>query len=60
RLTVRQFPSGDTAIDVREFYVDKKTQELRPGKGICLTLNQWRILQELMPKIDKSLEDITK
>ena len=33
RLTVRQFPSGDTAVDIREFYVDKKTQELRPGKG---------------------------
>lgn len=30
---IRKFPSGDAAVDIREVYLDKNTQKMRPGKG---------------------------
>ncbi|KAI9485499.1 MAG: hypothetical protein EXX96DRAFT_545323 [Benjaminiella poitrasii] len=58
RLIIRQFPSGDAAVDIREVYQDKNTQKMRPGKGICLPLAQWLKLKELLPEVDRIIESL--
>ncbi|KAI7902908.1 uncharacterized protein BX663DRAFT_508818 [Cokeromyces recurvatus] len=58
RVIVRQFPSGDAAIDIREVYQDKNTGKMRPGKGICLPMAQWTKLKELLPEIDRIIESL--
>ncbi|CAK5281745.1 unnamed protein product [Mycena citricolor] len=40
RVTVREF-KGSTFIDIREFYVEKGSGDMKPGKkGISLTVDQ--------------------
>ncbi|KAG8838128.1 Transcriptional coactivator [Serendipita sp. 400] len=44
RLTIREF-RGATLIDIREFYEDKSSGEMKPGKkGISLSVDEWRDL----------------
>ncbi|KAI8367693.1 uncharacterized protein BYT42DRAFT_587131 [Radiomyces spectabilis] len=56
RVTIRAFSSGEPSVDIREVYRDKNTGELRPGKGICLPMAQWKKLKELIPAIDTAIE----
>ncbi|KAI8997286.1 transcriptional Coactivator p15-domain-containing protein [Pilobolus umbonatus] len=59
RITVRAFSSGVPSVDIREVYKDQKTNEMRPGKaGICMPLPQWKKLIELLPEINKAIEDV--
>ncbi|EIE77746.1 hypothetical protein G6F46_010928 [Rhizopus delemar] len=61
RVTVRLFSTGEPSVDIREFYKDKNTGEMRPGKaGICFPLAQWHKLKELIPDIDEAIEAIKK
>ncbi|KAI8365120.1 hypothetical protein BD560DRAFT_402179 [Blakeslea trispora] len=59
RVTIRAFSSGEGSVDLREFYLDKNTQELKPGKGICLPLAQWKKLKEHMNDIDEAIEALS-
>ena len=56
RFTVRKW-KGNGLLDIREFYEDKKTEEMRPGKkGISLTNDQYKALKALM--LDGSIDEI--
>ncbi|OBA22692.1 PC4-domain-containing protein [Metschnikowia bicuspidata var. bicuspidata NRRL YB-4993] len=55
QVTVRKF-NGINLVDIREFYIDKNTQEKKPGKkGISLTAALWRKLLDQKDEIDKAL-----
>jgi len=55
RARVHQF-KGKTYVDLREFYVDKSTEETKPGKkGISLNVEEYQMLKEIIPEIDSNL-----
>ncbi|VDN20429.1 unnamed protein product [Cylicostephanus goldi] len=54
-VNVRNF-RGKSLIDVREYYMDKGSGELRPGKkGISLTREQYENFKSIMSEIDSKL-----
>jgi len=56
-LTVNRFDST-YRVHIREFFTDKDGV-LRPTKrGVCLKLEEWRKLQQLMKDVDESLVDV--
>lgn len=58
RVTVRLF-NGVSLVDIREFYVDKETNEKKPGKkGISLTEDAWRKLVGAQSSIDDALASL--
>ena len=58
KITVRKFRSN-VLIDIREFYEDKGSGEMRPGsKGIALTKEQYLKLKELFNEIDYAIKKI--
>jgi len=55
KARVNQF-NGKTYVDLREFYVDKSTEETKPGKkGISLNVEEYQKLKEIIPEIDSNL-----
>ena len=55
KFKVNQF-NGKTYVDLREFYVDKSTEETKPGKkGISLNVEEYQKLKEIIPEIDSNL-----
>lgn len=55
RVTVSSF-SGSPRIDLREYYTDKESGELKPGKkGISLSIEQWRTLLGLKDEIEEAI-----
>ncbi|KAJ7096291.1 transcriptional Coactivator p15-domain-containing protein [Mycena epipterygia] len=61
RATVRSF-KGTTLIDIREFYADKESGELKPGKkGISLGVDQqWETLQRVGKTVDQLIAELKK
>ncbi|KAF8313097.1 PC4-domain-containing protein [Clavulina sp. PMI_390] len=56
RVTVRQF-NGKTLVDIREYYEDKSSGEMKPGKkGISLSAEQWSSFKEKLADIDKLVD----
>uniref|UniRef100_A0A8R1YXI0 Transcriptional coactivator p15 (PC4) C-terminal domain-containing protein n=1 Tax=Pristionchus pacificus TaxID=54126 RepID=A0A8R1YXI0_PRIPA len=54
-VTVRSF-KGQTYIDIREFYMDKASGEMRPGKkGISLNPEQYNNFKKAMGEVDKKV-----
>ncbi|CAG9533810.1 unnamed protein product [Cercopithifilaria johnstoni] len=54
-VSVRSF-KGKALIDIREYYQDKGSGELKPGrKGISLSGDQYRRLKAIMGDIDEKL-----
>ncbi|KAM3728067.1 Activated RNA polymerase II transcriptional coactivator [Dirofilaria immitis] len=54
-VTVRSF-KGKALIDIREYYQDKGSGELKPGrKGISLSEEQYQRLKIIMGDIDEKL-----
>ena len=52
KVTMKKF-HGNVLVDVREFYMDKLSKEIMPGKkGISLTLDQLKHLKSLFPELD--------
>jgi hypothetical protein len=52
---------GKQLIDIREYYEDKETGELKPGrKGIALTVDQWDKLKKYIDAIDEALHKSRK
>ena len=55
---VREF-HGKALVDIREFYTDSHTAELKPGKkGISLNHEQWKKLVKNISRVDKALEEM--
>ena len=46
-------------VDIREVY-DKNGEMMYTSKGVCLTLDAWETLKELMPSIDRELKKLKK
>uniref|UniRef100_A0A1I7VPT8 PC4 domain-containing protein n=1 Tax=Loa loa TaxID=7209 RepID=A0A1I7VPT8_LOALO len=56
-VTVRSF-KGKALIDIREYYQDKGSGELKPGrKGISLSGEQYQRLKAIMGDIDEKLNN---
>ena len=52
KVTMKKF-HGQVLFDVREFYMDKLSKEIMPGKkGISLTQDQLKKLKSLFPELD--------
>jgi len=48
---------GKKMINIREYYTDKSSGEMKPGKkGICLMEDQWKKIMELVPELDKQMK----
>ncbi|CAO3624387.1 unnamed protein product [Mucor fragilis] len=58
KLTVGRFQNGDAFVDIRESHPRKTSKRLRRGRGICLTLTQWRKILGLIPEIEKVANQI--
>ena len=55
KVVVRNF-MGKTAIDIREYYVNKNTMDIRPGKkGMALSRLQYQKLKSVIDDIDHAL-----
>ncbi|GMS93686.1 hypothetical protein PENTCL1PPCAC_15861 [Pristionchus entomophagus] len=53
--TVRSF-KGQTYVDIREYYMDKSSGEMKPGKkGISLNPEQYANFKKAIGDIDKKL-----
>lgn len=58
QVTIRTF-NNIKLVDIREFYVDKATQEKRPGKkGISLTEDVWKKLIASKDEIQEALDNL--
>lgn len=58
RVTVRRF-NGVNLVDIREFYLDKNSGEMKPGKkGISLSAEVWRKVVESRVEIDAALAEL--
>lgn len=59
-IQVSEF-KGKALIQIREFYKDKSSQELKPGKkGIALSLEQYKKLKESLDEIDEKIKNFEK
>lgn len=58
QVTVRSY-NNVNLVDIREFYEDKSTGELKPGKkGISLTEDVWNTLVENLDTIQLALDKL--
>lgn len=58
QVTIRKF-NNIKLVDIREFYIDKTTQEKRPGKkGISLTEDVWKKLIANKDEIQEALDNL--
>lgn len=58
RVTVRRF-NGVNLVDIREFYLDKSSGEMKPGKkGISLSADVWNKVVESRAEIDAALAEL--
>jgi uncharacterized protein (DUF2237 family) len=44
---------GNDYIDIRIWYPDANTGEMKPGKGLCFNDELWREFKEGIEKVDK-------
>ncbi|KAI8814162.1 transcriptional Coactivator p15-domain-containing protein [Cladochytrium replicatum] len=57
KLTVSSF-KGQKRVDLRTYYTDKKSGELRPTqKGISLSVEEWKVLKSQLANVDAKLEE---
>ena len=55
KFQVREF-KGKTYIDIREWYVDKKDMETKPGKkGVSLNTVQFQQLRSIIEEVNRAL-----
>jgi len=47
---------GKKNVNIREYYVDKNDDKMKPGKkGICLSLEEWSKIKDLAPTLDEEI-----
>ena len=57
-VNVRTY-GGKIMVDIREYYRDQSSGEMKPGKkGICLSLEQWHQLKKIVPRIDDKIDQM--
>ncbi|CAH8475333.1 unnamed protein product [Heterobilharzia americana] len=57
---VREF-RGKVFVDIREYYEDKSSGELKPGKkGISLNCEQWEYLKSSIAEIDDDVRNLRR
>ncbi|GAN05169.1 hypothetical protein MAM1_0084d04638 [Mucor ambiguus] len=56
KLSVGCFRNGDAFVDIRESHPRNISKRFRRGRGICLTMAQWRKMLGLIPEIEKSIK----
>ncbi|CAH8450841.1 uncharacterized protein DC041_0006444 [Schistosoma bovis] len=57
---VREF-RGRAFVDIREYYEDKSSGELKPGKkGISLNLEQWEYLKSSIGELDDDIRNLRR
>jgi len=54
KVSINNF-KGKVLIDIREYYEDSEGNEKPGKKGISLSVDQWKKLKEIMPKVDKAI-----
>merc|ERR1712096_68668 len=53
-VKVRKF-QGKTYVDIREYYMDKLSWEIKPGqKGVSLNMEQYKNLKSILPQLDSA------
>ncbi|KAF7315634.1 Activated RNA polymerase II transcriptional coactivator [Mycena indigotica] len=60
RVTIREFKKS-VLVDIREFYTDKSTDEMKPGKkGISLSLEQYQALKSAIVAgvLDEAVDEL--
>ncbi|KIJ54721.1 hypothetical protein M422DRAFT_24627 [Sphaerobolus stellatus SS14] len=58
RATVSQF-KGKANLNIREYYTDKASGQLRPGKkGITLNVTQWDTLLSVTSSLTEKLKEV--
>ena len=51
---------GKVGVNIREYYIDKNSGEERPSKkGVNLSLEQWDLVKQLIPKIDRGIQKMS-
>merc|ERR1712142_1282159 len=54
-VKIRKF-QGKVYVDIREYFMDKLSWEILPGKkGVSLGLDQYRNLKSIMPQLDSAV-----
>ena len=46
---------GQKMVDIREVY-DKNGEMMFTAKGVCLTMDAWKTLKDLIPSIERELK----
>ena len=55
QVTLKKY-HGHVIVDIREFYMDKLSREMTPGKkGIALTREQFKKFKTLFSQLDEKL-----
>merc|ERR1712098_604453 len=54
-VKIRKF-QGKVYVDIREYFMDKLSWEILPGKkGVSLSLDQYRNLKSILPLLDSAV-----
>merc|ERR1712025_387629 len=54
-VRIRKF-QGKVYVDIREYFMDKLSWEILPGKkGVSLSLDQYRNLKSILPQLDSAV-----
>merc|ERR1712098_293295 len=54
-VKIRKF-QGKVYVDIREYFMDKLSWEILPGKkGVSLSLDQYRNLKSILPQLDSAV-----
>ena len=56
KVFIKQF-KGHKMVDIREVY-DKNGEMAFTQKGVCLTLDAWNTLKDLIPSIERELSKL--
>jgi len=56
RVAVNTY-NGKLGVDVRRFYTDKASGELRPGKGLRMSEQEWEAVCKVVERIDSILKE---
>ncbi|XP_037080283.1 activated RNA polymerase II transcriptional coactivator p15-like [Pollicipes pollicipes] len=53
-VKIRKFKSK-TFVDIREYWTDDKGEQKPGKKGLCMNLEQWDMLTQIIPEVNQRL-----